>query len=103
MIYFSQRKELADKYKEWIKENNLVDCAFNVISFLVGERLIVETMDAAEFLTEMDRMCDCYDYCFAGCPIGAELFPGVNCTDFIKRYPRKVAEIVKQWSEEHKE
>lgn len=102
-MYFSQKKEIENKYRDWITENDLPDCALNVITFLSGSGLLVETMDAATYITAKEQMCDCYDYCVAGCPIGAELFPGVNCSDFIKRYPRKVAEIVKQWSEEHKE
>lgn len=34
MLWFSQRKELEQKYNEWIKENNAKDSAFNVITFL---------------------------------------------------------------------
>lgn len=37
MIFFSERKELADQYEQWLKENpQIKDCPFNVISFLAG-------------------------------------------------------------------
>ena len=36
MIFFNDRKQLDEKYKEWIKTNKEVkDCSFTVISFLV--------------------------------------------------------------------
>lgn len=78
MIYFSQRKEIEKKYREWIKEKDLRDCAFNEITFLSIPGLLVETMDAAVFATEMERMCDYYARC-ADCPV-EDLYPDM-CSD----------------------
>ena len=102
MIYFSQRKEIENKYREWIKENDLPDCAFNVITFLAGAGLLVETMDAAEFIVERKRMCDSFTDTCHGCPIHKN-FPRINCSEILKRQPLKVIGLVKQWSEDHKE
>ena len=102
MIYFSQRKELEDKYREWIKENNIYDCAFNVITFLSEAGLLVETMDAAKFMEELDRMCESHGVTCFGCPL-YEFNPKISCESLARKYPRKVIDIVKYWSEEHKE
>lgn len=41
MIFFSDRKKIADAYEKWLKENPTVkDCPFNVVSFMVGEGLV---------------------------------------------------------------
>lgn len=40
MLWFNKRKELEQKYEEWIKENNAKDTAFNVITFLEGLNLL---------------------------------------------------------------
>lgn len=41
MILFGDRKKIEEAYKEWLKENpQVADCPFNVISFMVGERLV---------------------------------------------------------------
>ena len=41
MIFFGDRKKIADAYKKWLKENPTVkDCPFNVISFMVVEGLV---------------------------------------------------------------
>ncbi len=42
MIWFSGRKKLENKYKEWIKENNIADTSFNVITFLEIQGLLSE-------------------------------------------------------------
>lgn len=42
MLFFSERKELARKFREWAKENNALDCAENVIAFLSTKGLINE-------------------------------------------------------------
>lgn len=34
MLFFKRRKILEEQYYEWIKENNVKDCPFNVISYL---------------------------------------------------------------------
>ena len=104
MIYFSQRKEIEKQYREWASENNVPDTAFNVITFLSGARLLVETMEAAEFLKAETRMCDTYNDC-TGCPVKvkAELFSEIDCSDFADHYTEQYVGIVKQWSEEHKE
>lgn len=36
MIFFSKRKELEKRYYEWIRENNVKDCPFSVISYMVA-------------------------------------------------------------------
>ena len=40
MLWFTQRKELEQKYNKWIEENNVKDTAFNVITFLEGLNLL---------------------------------------------------------------
>lgn len=42
MFYFSKRKALENKYKEWIKENNIADTRFNLITFLQFAELLDE-------------------------------------------------------------
>ena len=55
---FKQRKELADKYREWVKQpidNNqtmILDCAESVIAFL----------DINGYLNEVVRCKDCKHY-----------------------------------------
>lgn len=39
-ILFSKRKALENKYKEWIKENNILDTRFNLITFLEASDLL---------------------------------------------------------------
>lgn len=34
MIFFSKRRELESRYYEWIKENNVKDCPFSVITYM---------------------------------------------------------------------
>lgn len=40
MLYFSEREKLANLYKKWQKENNILDCAASVIGFLVSNKLV---------------------------------------------------------------
>lgn len=40
MLYFSEREKLADLYYKWRKENNILDCAASVITFLVSNKLV---------------------------------------------------------------
>ena len=41
MVFFSDRKKIADAYEEWLKEHpEAKDCPFNVVSFMVGEGLV---------------------------------------------------------------
>ena len=40
MLYFSEREKLADLYHKWRKENNILDCAASVITFLVSNKLV---------------------------------------------------------------
>lgn len=41
MIFFSDRKKIADAYEEWLKENPTIeDCSFNLVTFMVGEGLV---------------------------------------------------------------
>lgn len=42
MQWFTQRKKLNEKYKNWIKKNKIADTSFNVISFLAGHNLLDE-------------------------------------------------------------
>ena len=102
MILFTQRKEIENNYREWIKRHNLEDSAFNVITFLAGSGLLVETMDAAVFVQEKERMCDYYEQTCNGCPL-YEAFGYISDENMLKRNPNKVISLVKQWSEEHKE
>lgn len=44
MIFFNRRRMLEEQYYKWIKENNLKDCPFNVITFMVAYDLIDEEM-----------------------------------------------------------
>lgn len=54
-VYFSQRKALENKYKEWIKENNIADTRFNLITFLqVAELLDEEKIE--KFLKGADNI-----------------------------------------------
>ncbi len=39
-LFFSHRKKLAELYDKWRKANNVLDCPFSVITFLVIEGLI---------------------------------------------------------------
>ncbi len=54
MIWFTERKQLEDKYYEWIKSNKetieLKDCPFNVIVFLDAYNLLDENK-IKEFLS----------------------------------------------------
>ena len=102
MILFTQRKELENKYREWIKRYDLKDSAFNVITFLSGSGLLVETMDAAVFVQEKERMCDYYQQSCTGCPLYEE-FGDISDEEMLIRNPYKAVILVKQWSEEHKE
>lgn len=40
MLFYSQRKALAELYEKWIKENNIKDCPESVVAFLVGNDLM---------------------------------------------------------------
>lgn len=41
MIFFGDRKKIADAYEKWLKENPEVkDCPFNMVSFMAMEDLI---------------------------------------------------------------
>lgn len=33
-VFFSHRKYVEDKYREWINENALQDCAMNMVAFM---------------------------------------------------------------------
>lgn len=38
MMFFSERKKLAEEYEKWISENKeILDCPLTIISWLVGE------------------------------------------------------------------
>ena len=58
-------------------------------------------MDALMYLKEKDRMCKNYwmcDHCPASC---AKNGLNMNCTDLTKRFPEKMIDIVKVWSNKH--
>lgn len=40
MLWFNQRKELEQKYKEWTTESNVADSGFNLITFLEINNLL---------------------------------------------------------------
>lgn len=42
MLWFSQRKRLEDMYNQWMIENKVKDCPFNVVTFLSGKGLFDE-------------------------------------------------------------
>ena len=42
MLFFNKRKELEKRYYEWIRDGNIKDCPFNVITFLAAYNLINE-------------------------------------------------------------
>ena len=42
MVFFNHRRALVEMYEQWREKNNVQDCAFNVISFLIGHDLINE-------------------------------------------------------------
>ena len=41
-VWFSERKALENKYREWIKKNNIADTRFNLITFLQFAELLDE-------------------------------------------------------------
>lgn len=42
MLFFNKRKELERQYYDWIKDSNIKDCPFNVITFMTAYDLINE-------------------------------------------------------------
>ena len=42
MTWFSQRLKLQEVYTEWCKENNVLDCAMSVITFLDTNGMVDE-------------------------------------------------------------
>ena len=51
MIFFNRRRMLEEQYYKWIKENNLKDCPFTVITFMDCYGLVDEEM-VTKFLEE---------------------------------------------------
>lgn len=49
MLWFGERKELENKYLEWLNKSSAEDCPFNVICFLVINGLI-DVEKAREFI-----------------------------------------------------
>jgi hypothetical protein len=49
MLVFNKRKQLENKYLEWINENHIEDCAFNMVSFfaVIG---VLDEQKAIEYL-----------------------------------------------------
>lgn len=67
MMFFSERKKLADKYEKWISENkNILDCPLNVISWLVSEGYLCKTkavdLEAKLVESEADKKALICDY-----------------------------------------
>jgi hypothetical protein len=55
MIFFSDRKKIADAYEKWLKENPEVkDCPFNVISFMAMEGLVKDRTETDFYEKEGD-------------------------------------------------
>lgn len=42
MLFFNKRKELEKQYYKWIRDGNIDDCPFNLITFMVAYDLINE-------------------------------------------------------------
>lgn len=42
MLCYSERRRLTEKYEVWCRENDALNCPFNVITFLVGKGLLDE-------------------------------------------------------------
>lgn len=42
MLFFKHRKQLTEKYYDWVRLNNVKDCPFSVISFLAANDLLNE-------------------------------------------------------------
>ena len=40
ILFFNKRKELAEIYEKWVKENNIKDCPESVIAFLYVKDLM---------------------------------------------------------------
>ena len=41
MVFFKDRKKIADAYEEWLKENpTVIDCPMNVVVFMVINGLV---------------------------------------------------------------
>lgn len=53
MLFFGQRKVLAEAYKKWIKENDIIDCPESVIAFLTAEDL----MNVENVVRFVERRC----------------------------------------------
>jgi len=49
MLLFGDRNKLAEIYQKWIEENNVMDCALSVITWLAGNGLLKEE-EAFEFV-----------------------------------------------------
>ena len=46
MMFFSERKKLAEEYEKWISEKDVLDCPLTVISWLVAEGYVGKTKAA---------------------------------------------------------
>ena len=55
-MWFKQRKQLEDKYYEWIKKNGVKDCPFSVISYLDAIGLLKEPEMKNEGKTILPKM-----------------------------------------------
>ena len=54
MIFFSDRKSLAEEYEKWLKRNKgIVDSPFNVINFLQSKELLDEDK-VKDYLKKID-------------------------------------------------
>ena len=58
MIWFSDRKRIADEYKEWAKENNVLDCPESVIAYLQIKGLVYEGIYCRECIHYEEDPCD---------------------------------------------
>lgn len=54
MLYFNRRKQLEDKYLEWLEENHIADSAFNMVSFfeIIG---IIDEHKAIKYLQQEEE------------------------------------------------
>ena len=42
MLWYSERKRLIDKFDAWCRENDALNCTFNLIVFLMDKGLLDE-------------------------------------------------------------
>ena len=94
MMFFSERKKLAEQYEKWISENkHILDCPLTVISWLVGEGYLRKTKvaDLEAKLAESEHRNE-------------QLVDALNGEVFINyKLPKENKELKQQLAEKDKE